>query len=181
MKILIRALGAHVPAALKKRGVQELFRVTGSAFGCAVPDITRLPIDQCIAEYARFTRSEAGKLSSSGGDRETTRERLFQGGRALGGRMRKAFLIATMEDAVLAMSILYRAIRIEARSEDGSAMTVRSCYFSREYSPETCRVISALDDGIFAGLSGGGRLKFNGRITDGSPVCSAQIVPGGAC
>jgi len=181
MRFLIRTVGAHAPGALKKKGVQELFRVTGAAFGCAAPDIAGLSFDECIAEYARFTRSEAGKLPSSGGGREAARERLFRGGRALGGRMRKVFLIATMEDAVLAMSILYRAIGIEARSEDGSAMTVSSCCFSGAYSPETCRVISALDDGIFAGLSGGGRLTFDRRITDGFPACSARIVPGGAC
>jgi hypothetical protein len=60
-------------------------------------------------------------------------------------------------------------------------MTVSSCYFSSVYSPETCGVLSALDDGIFTGLSGGGRLRFSRRITDGSACCRADIIPVGGC
>jgi hypothetical protein len=84
-----------------------------------------------------------------------------------------------MEEAVSAMEILYSIIGIQARSGDGREMTVSRCYFSAVYSPETCSVVSALDDGIFAGLSGGGRLEFKQRITDGSVSCLAEIIPVG--
>ena len=178
MIFLLRTAAAIAPAALKKREMQNLFRISASAFGCAVPSLAGLSFGQSLSEYARFTRSETVKLCSTGVDREGVRERLFQGGRTLGGRIRRICLIATIEDAATAMRILYRAIGIDARSETG-AMTVRSCYFSSTYSSETCSVVSALDDGIFTGLSGGGRLRFNRRITDGSAYCRAEIIPAG--
>jgi hypothetical protein len=148
MIFLLRILAAFAPAALKKREMQNLFRISASAFGCAVPSLTGLSFGQSLSEYARFTQSEAVKLSSPGGDMEGARERLFKGGRTLGERIRRICLIATSDDADSAMRILYRAIGINARFE-GCAMTVSSCYFSSGYSPETCNLLSALDDGIF--------------------------------
>ena len=178
MIFLLRILAAFAPSALKKREMQNLFRISASAFGCAVPSIAALSFRQCLPEYARFTRSEAMKLCSPGGDAEGARERLFEGGRTLGERIRRFFLIATTEEAISAMRVLYRAIGIRARSE-GSAMTVRHCYFSSSYAPETCGLLSALDDGIFTGLSGGGRLRFVRRLTEGYACCRAEVIPAG--
>ena len=180
MILLLRILVSFAPAALKKREMQNLFRISASAFRCAAPGIAGLSFDECLSEYARFTRSATVNLRSPGGDREGVRERLFQGGRTLGGRIRRLCLIATIEDAASAMTILYSTIGIDAGSES-RALTVSSCYFSSVYSPETCSVLSALDDGIFAGLSRGGRLKFDRRITDGSVCCRAVILPPGEC
>jgi hypothetical protein len=180
MIFLLRILAALAPGALKRRELLRLFRITASAFECTVPAIAGHSFGECLSEYARFTRSEALKLSSAGGDTVGTCERLFQGGRELGERIRRIFMIGTIEDATSAMIILYNTIRIHARSK-GCAMTVSSCYFSSVYSPETCGVLSALDDGIFTGLSGGGRLRFSRRITDGSACCRADIIPVGGC
>jgi hypothetical protein len=179
MILLLRMLAAVAPAGFTKREIQNLFRSTASAFGCAAPGVAGLPFDQCLSEYARFTRSQAVRLCAPGGDRAGASERLFRVGRGLGERIRKLCLIATMEEAVSAMEILYSIIGIQARSGDGRAMTVSRCSFSAVYTPETCSVISALDDGIFAGLSGGGRLTFKQRITDGSVSCLAEIIPVG--
>jgi hypothetical protein len=178
MIFLLRILAAFAPAALKKREMQHLFRISASAFGCAVPCIAALSYGQSLSEFARFTRSEAVKLYSPGGDIEGARERLFHGGRTLGERIRGICRIATGDQAVSAMRILYRAIGIDARFE-GSVMTVSRCYFSSGYSPDTCSVLSALDDGIFTGLSGGERLRFIRRLTDGSACCHAEIIPVG--
>lgn len=54
-------------------------------------------------------------------------------------------------------------------------VTVRRCYFSRFYAPNMCRVMSAMDRGIFAGLFGGGELTFKSRITEGLPCCRAEF------
>jgi hypothetical protein len=180
MIFLLRILAAFAPAALKRRELQKLFRVTASAFDCALPALVGLSFGECLSEFARFTRSEAVKLYAPGGDIEGARERLFHGGRTLGERIRGICRIATGDQAVSAMRILYRAIGIDARFE-GSVMTVSRCYFSSGYSPDTCSVLSALDDGIFTGLSGGERLRFIRRLTDGSACCRADIITGGEC
>jgi hypothetical protein len=178
MILLLRMFSAMAPAGIKRRELHNLFRVTASAFGCTDPSLAGLSFDQCLSEYARFTRSEALKICAPGGDREGAGERLFQGGRMLGERIRRLCLVATFEDAVQAMRILYRTIGIHSRSE-GCRVTVSSCYFSSAYSSGVCGLVSALDDGIFSGLSGGGRLKFNRRITDGYSCCSAEVIPAG--
>lgn len=178
MILLLRMFSAIAPAGFKRRELHNLFRLTASAFGSPFPRLAGLSFDRCLSEYARFTRSEAVKVCVPGGDKEGAAERLFQGGRMLGGRIRRLCLVATFEDAVQAMRILYRTIGIHSRSE-GCTMTVSSCYFSSTYSSEVCSLVSALDDGIFSGLSGGGRLKFNRRLTDGSACCSAEVIPAG--
>jgi hypothetical protein len=54
-------------------------------------------------------------------------------------------------------------------------ITVRRCPFSDVYSVEVCRLVGALDSGLLAGLSGGDRLEFTQRITEGAPCCLARL------
>jgi hypothetical protein len=75
---------------------------------------------------------------------------------------------------------LYRAIGIDFEGRGGSVV-MHTCYFSRFYDAEICRVMSSLDEGIAAGLSGGGKLIFAQRITEGKPTCEAAFdLSGGA-
>jgi hypothetical protein len=71
--------------------------------------------------------------------------------------------------------ILYRAIGVEVQGDEQGNVTVSRCYFSRFYSGPVCDLISALDDGVFSGLSGGGRLVFSERITEGGVCCRAEL------
>jgi hypothetical protein len=179
MTSILRLLCACAPPPLRKRGLRTLFRVTASAFDAGIPAIDGDSFDESLAEYARFTREEALKLSAPGGRSERVREELFRGGRELGERIRRMCMIRADTEAVSAMEILYGAIGITADSRQGPPITVRSCYFSGAYSPEVCAVMSALDAGIFAGLSRGGKLSFRGRITDGSACCTGDIAAAG--
>lgn len=52
-------------------------------------------------------------------------------------------------------------------------LNIPHCSFSSAYSPETCRVMSAMDAGIISGILGGGRLEFFQRKTEGCPCCRA--------
>jgi len=177
MKSLIRMLGRFAPEALKKREIGRLFRVTAAAFGSPVPALVGHSFDQCLLEYARFTRTESLKLCTPGAGCEDACKRLFSGGESLGARIRRMCMISSLEEAVCAMSVLYGTIGIRAGANGESGMEVARCYFASVYSPEICSIMSSLDDGIFAGLSGGGRLRFGKRITDCSDCCSAEIVP----
>ena len=56
-------------------------------------------------------------------------------------------------------------------------MEIPKCFFSAYYSGPVCRVVAALDQGLAAGLSRGGRLTFVGRITEGNAACRAILEP----
>ena len=72
----------------------------------------------------------------------------------------------------------------DARAERGGGsqpivrleVVVHDCFFSTEYSPEVCCLMCAVDDGIAAGISGGGGLSFTRRLTEGCPECRGRFV-----
>ena len=86
--------------------------------------------------------------------------------------------VETMEEVMALGQILYRAIGVEIQGDAQGSVTVQHCYFSRFYSGQVCDLISALDDGVFSGLSGGGRLVFSERITEGRDFCRAKLILG---
>ena len=65
----------------------------------------------------------------------------------------------------------WRDLQGDARGE----VVINRCYFSRFFSSEVCRLMSAMDAGLFAGLSNGGVLTFSCRITEGQPCCRAHF------
>lgn len=68
---------------------------------------------------------------------------------------------------------LYRNIGIAMDGHIPGTIEISGCYFSNFYTPKMCELMSYLDSGIIAGLSGGGRLRFFGRITEGCGRCTA--------
>ena len=68
---------------------------------------------------------------------------------------------------------LYRVLGIAFQGTADGAITIRRCAFSDVYSGPVCRLISALDRGVLAGLAGGGQLTFQTRLTEGAAVCRA--------
>jgi len=174
---LMNFVCAHAPAAVRKRGLEILLRDTAEAFRSPVPVTTGVSFDESLLEFARFTRRESEKLRASDTDMDRVSDRIFRGGENLGIRIRRAIRIKSTEQAVSAMNALYGAIGIEAAPAEPDGITVSRCFFSATYTPETCSFISALDDGVFSGLSGGGRLIFRSRITEGAPCCQCDIIP----
>ena len=73
---------------------------------------------------------------------------------------------------------MYGLLDIDFRGNGRGELTVRRCAFSEVYSAEVCRLVSALDTGLLAGRSGGDRLEFSQRITEGAPTCLARLRPG---
>jgi hypothetical protein len=71
---------------------------------------------------------------------------------------------------------LYGLLHIDFQGDFSGNITIKKCYFSSYYSKEICQLISALDEGIAAGLSGGGKLSFFQRITEGQPCCQGRLI-----
>jgi len=162
-----------MPPFIRKRELKKLFRFTAEAFDLKTPELSRLSCDELLSAYAAFTRMAADQLESRPSAAVIVQQRLFQQAQAYGRWWRTRFRLSTMSEAMRAARVLYRAIGIEFRSADGGLIEIRRCFFSAYYTSATCRVISALDAGLVAGLARSGGLVFSQRITEGAAMCVA--------
>jgi hypothetical protein len=177
MNLFVKLVEVWTPGFVRRQALEALFAGTAEAFGYPVPP----PIEHSYAgrlrEYARFTRWATDEWLTNGQDGPEVERRLFEQGKRLGQKVRRLFHLRTNTDALAAGRWLYRLIGIEfQRSANGDSVVSR-CFFSSYYSGRVCRLMSAMDDGVFAGLSGGGRLTFTQRITEGYGCCKATFVP----
>jgi hypothetical protein len=175
MNILLRILPHNLPAFIRREIVAELLEATADAFGCAAPALDNLSCDGCLRTYALFTTEQAEKALQAGRDVPAIKTRLYQNTFPLGWKLRKWFAVDTMAEVMELGQILYRAIGVEIQGDARGAVVVNSCYFSHFYPGPVCDLISALDDGVFSGLSGGGRLAFSERLTEGKECCRAKL------
>jgi hypothetical protein len=177
MNVLLWAAGRHLPDFIKKRELNRLYRLTASAFGLDAAPMKAPPYEERLAEYARFTRDAADRCVGRGADARIVQDRLFERSREYGSLWRRRFGVSNMKDAMRAAQILYQAIGIEFLGTEQGSIEIRRCFFSRTYSAATCRMISSIDAGIMAGLSGVKNLSFSRRITEGSDICEARLGP----
>ncbi len=175
MNILLRILPHHLPAFIRAEILSALFAATAEAFGCPAPAHEHLSYDECLRAYALFTSQQAEMALREGRDTAAIKARLYQNACPLGEKLRRWFGIHEMGEVMEIGHILYQAIGVDFQGDGEGEVTVRGCYFSQFYSAAACDLISALDDGVFSGLSGGGRLSFSQRITEGSPCCRATL------
>jgi hypothetical protein len=175
MNILLKILPHNLPAFIREEILAELFEATADAFECPVPTLDHLAYDEYLRTYALFTREQAEKALQSGRDVPAIKTRLYENAYPLGEKLRKWFGVDTMAEVMALGQILYRAIGVEIQGDTQGNVTVKRCYFSQFYSGSVCDLISALDDGVFSGLSGGGRLVFSERLTEGNACCRAKL------
>lgn len=175
MNILLKIAQIYVPTFIKKAKLKELFDCTATAFNCPIPELKGLSFDECLAKYAEFTREEAEKALQSGHDLHQIKQRLYQNAYRLGQNLGKSFHVTTKQDVMTMGRILYRVIGIDFQGTVQGEITINYCFFSQFYSSQVCQVISSLDEGVFAGLSGGRQLVFSQRITEGQNCCKASF------
>lgn len=176
MNMRLTILEWHVPAFIKKKKLEELFACTASALDCEAPSLRGRAYDECLREYALFTTREIEESIAQARDLETIKDRLYQNAYRLGAELAQSFHITTMQDVMRMGRILYRTLAIDFRGTAQGEVTITKCYFSKFYSSQICQVMSALDAGVVAGLSGGAQLVFTERITEGSDCCRACLV-----
>jgi hypothetical protein len=164
-----------LPRFLMKRELAKLFALTAEAFGSAPPPIAGLSLKKTLVAFARFTQAEAERSSDHPDARQQIQETLFRGAFELGDRYRHRFRLSGTDEALDAARIIYRGLGIDLYGTAQGEITVRSCFFSSYYAAATCRLISSLDAGLLAGLSGGGELTFWQRITEGHEQCRARL------
>ncbi len=178
MNILLKILPHNLPAFIREEILEDLFEATADAFDCPAPTLDHLSYDECLRTYALFTREQAVKALAFGRDVPAIKTQLYQNAYPLGGKLRKWFAVDSIEEVMELGQILYGAIGVEIQGDTQGDVTVKHCYFSQFYSGPVCDLISALDDGVFSGLSGGGRLVFSERLTEGRECCKAKLWEG---
>lgn len=175
MNLRLSVLKFHIPAFIKKKKLDELFGLTALAFGCDPPEEKSHSYKEKLKSYAIFTRNEAEKCLDQGMDCEEVERKLFQSAYRLGLDIRRQFRLRSSNDTMAMSRILYRILGIDFEGRTSGDVTISGCFFSRYYSPRVCRLISSLDAGLAAGLSGGGKLSFSQRITEGKDCCKARF------
>jgi hypothetical protein len=177
VNVLGRIAQFYVPTFVKKRQLKELFHITGAAFGIDVPRLAGQTYAEYLVEYARFTKSAVERSIDNLYDLGSARQELCHRSFNLGDKIRRRFGISSKRDVMIACGVIYKSLGIEFRGTDEGEITIHSCFFSKYYSEQVCGVISCLDKGLVAGLSGGGKMSFTQKITEGMDCCKAILVP----
>jgi len=176
MNFALSILELHCPAPLKRRILRDLFSATARSFGVEPPPIRGLSAGRLLTTYAHFTRAEAERLWAGTGDQRDVERRLFENARELGTALRQKFRVRSRHEVIRLSRVLYRVLGIDFDGRPDGGVVIKECAFSRIYTGRVCRLISALDAGAAAGLSGGGTLEFSERITEGRDRCLARLI-----
>jgi hypothetical protein len=175
MNILGRA-AQRVPSEwFRKPVVDLLFARTAEAFAAPLPQLRSLAGCEVLLAYAEFTALAAVGATTLPEGNEAER-RLFDTAEAVGERLRRLFGVCSMADAMAIARWCYRVLDIDFHGNARGEVRIPRCSFSRHYSPAACKAMSALDIGLLAGLTGGGRLVFSQRLTEGFSCCRARIL-----
>jgi hypothetical protein len=161
-----------IPPSLKRRQLAALAALTARAFGVE-PPVLAGGWRARLAAYGRFTREAGERACRAGG--EAQRVALLAEGRAFGGELRRELGVRSVAEALVAARVLYRCLGIDLQADRDGAIVVRRCLFAGFYTLEVCRLVSALDSGVFAGLAGGGALAFEQRLTEGAVACTGRF------
>ena len=179
MSIRMHAMPERIPDPVRRWVLRTLFRATADAFGTPMPDLRGRSADAILTTYSAYTDEHARGVLHDPARRAFVERRLRENTERLGRRVRLALGIRTTKDVLEIAHRLYRLIGIDLTGDEQGRVVVTRCAFAAAYSPEVCRVMSASDAGLMAGLTGGARLTFSERITNGSPACLATLAVAG--
>ena len=165
-----------VPAFFKKRELARLLRIVSTAFDSEVPQTSGLSYSGLLTLFAEFTAAQVDNAMKRGENLDSIRSRMYRGAFEIGDRLRRQWRITNRSRVMDMGRMMYKFLGIEFRGTPEGGIDITKCMFAGHYSPETCRIISSLDEGVMAGLSGGGTLVFSQRITEGFESCKAKLL-----
>jgi hypothetical protein len=169
-----------MPFGIRRRALERLFARTAAAFGTPVPPPRARGTRGRLLEYACFTRAQAEKALQRGEDLAALDGRLHRAAYGMGAGYRLQLGVRSVSGAMAAARLIYRNLGIDFHGSPDGEVIIRRCGFARTYTPQVCRLISALDRGLMAGLARGGELRFRQRITEGADTCRACL-KGASC
>lgn len=163
---LLSRLERRTPEWVRRLEIQALLDLAARSFGREGKSVRRLPAEKALEAYAAYTAACMEKA-------EADSECLYQSAYRLGQRLRRVSGFTEDGDLKRLVFYLYRNIGITMQGSLPGQLTISACFFSRFYTPEQCRTMSSVDEGIIAGLLGGGTLQFTERLTENCGRCSA--------
>jgi hypothetical protein len=172
-------LQRYTPEVVRQAALAQLLGAAAEAFECDIPPLGGLSSAERLRRFALFTQGHVEELLREGRDLEAVQSRLYHNTYELGRRVGTLLGIRSVRDTMAVSRVLYRILDIEFQGNAGGDVLISRCYFSGFYSAQVCQVMSAMDQGLLAGLSGGGRLVFASRITEGQSCCQASFTLGG--
>ena len=175
MKLLLTLSRVYIPAGIKKQYLQQLFDLTASAFQDQAPQIKGLSFKQCLLQFAQYSKAQTETSIRLRQDLQLIKSRLYHNAFQLGRSIRKRFKIKTAREVISLIKVIYRVLGIDFEADLQGEALIKKCFFSQFYSREVCEVISAIDEGMAAGLSDGGKLTFTQRMTAGEDCCRAYF------
>lgn len=179
MSVRLAVAERYIPGPLRRRGLDELAAAAAAGFGCQLPPWCGKGYAERLAQFARFSAEQATAAYGKGRE-AAVREALRWHAERLGGRLRRRLGVRSHQQGLRALTVLYRQIGIHACVREGGVEVTR-CSFSSVYDAAVCHVMSAMDEGICAGLTGGRELVFTMRITEGAPRCVAWVRGSAGC
>jgi hypothetical protein len=181
VSLRLRLLRRGLTASMRLSLLDELAAVTAAGFGSSPPQWQGATFEERLREYARFTAGRAETLLAQDDPAAlaAAQARLRAGAEGLGAKARRSLGLSSTSDALDALAVLYQEIGIEMSRVAPGDVVVTRCLFAERFSEPVCRVVGALDDGMAAGLAGGGRLDFGERLTAGAACCRAHFDPAG--
>lgn len=110
---------------------------------------------------------------------ELGRAALFTTGKELGSQLKGRLGVGdNLTELIKAASILYKVLGIDftvKKTNDTIFLVVNRCQLADYYSPDTCLVLSATDEGVVQGLNPQLSMKFDQRMAAGASCCLAPI------
>lgn len=175
MKLLLTLSQFYIPTWIKKQYLQQLFDLTASAFQDQAPQIKTLSYKQGLLQFANYSKTQTENSIRLKRDLELIKNRLYKNAFQLGLNIRKRFKIKTAQEIIILSKVIYRVLGTDFDVDLHGEVLIKKCYFSQFYSQEVCEIISSIDEGVAAGLSGGGKLSFVQRMTEGKDCCRAYF------
>jgi hypothetical protein len=176
MSLLLALARLWVPRAIKHQKLREWFELTARGFKAKPPDLNNLSYQETLRFYAKFTAEQASRVLRTNRLSAATKKRLSNLAWEYGRKLRQQLGVKTMPEALGLGILLYRLIGIELQAPDPGHLAISRCFFREYYTPDICRLMSALDEGVLTGLSGCKTLKFTRRLTEGYSQCRAQLL-----
>lgn len=153
--------------------LQILYNATAKAFHQKGKWIVQIPSEKALQAYARFTQHCMSNPTRSC----TFRSDLYRTAFRLGARIGKITGFTESQDLCRLVFFLYKGIGITMCGTLPGKVHVTKCFFAQCYSPLDCRIMSAMDSGIIAGIFSqntvGPQLHFSERLTEGCSTCTA--------
>jgi hypothetical protein len=171
VNVLGRLAQRHTPEPVRKALLTRLFADTAAALGRPMPSPRGQSADEVLSAFRSFTARVPVEQAAL----PAISHKLFHVTLVYGTWLRRVLGVRSSGDVMAAAHLVYRAIGIDFKGDEGGEIIINRCFFSQAYTPSVCQVMSALDAGLLAGLSGGSRLVFTRRITEGYTSCRARL------